>query len=607
MSTAVTGPAWDLDDEYTAPDGAQVRDDFAAIDDLFRQIEAAQVDGLAVERDASVGGAQAIFRLAEQAGRLISNLGVYANCLLSVDSAHDGAQALQGRLISYQKRFAELTEPLSQFTDLADETAIDAYLADPEVGASEFLVRHNRKRSFELLSLAEENLQSSLAQDGIHAWGRLYDQLTGSMVCNVPDGNDVLPMGVAAASGRLLDADDAVRRGAWHAINDAFTVHEEACTAAINAIAGWRLEMNRKRGTSRPVHYLDAPVHANRIERQTLDVLMASAAEARPLAQRAARLQARAYGKERVGPWDVRAPAPALADGDGEAISFDNAINLIADAYGQVDPGMAEFVHMIAERRWIEGTVGDRKRPGAYCTGFARSRNPRVYMTYTGGVSNVITLAHELGHAYHSWVMRDLPDSQRSYGMSLAETASTFGETLVRDALLAQAPDARAKLAIAWEELAAISAFLLNIPARFEFETRFYDARAERPQRPDALRDMMSQAWTTWYGDALSEPDPMFWASKLHFYISGLSFYNFPYLFGFLFSLSVYARRSAFGAEFHDRYVGLLRDTGRMTAEDLTRQHLDGDLGDAAFWRETIASLGPKVDAFEGLLDEAGL
>jgi oligoendopeptidase F len=227
-------------------------------------------------------------------------------------------------------------------------------------------------------------------------------------------------------------------------------------------------------------------------------------------------------------------------------------------------------------------------------------------MTYTGGASDVITLAHELGHAYHSWVMRDLPESQLSYGMSLAETASTFGETLVRDAMLQQADSLQTRLDVIWEDMTALIAFVLNIPTRFEFERNFYDARAERPLRPAELKKLMSDAWHNWYGDALAEPDPMFWASKLHFYISGLSFYNFPYLFGYLFSLGVYASRDRLGSEFFERYQALLRDTGRMTAEELAAKHLDADLTKEDFWKETLAALEPRVNDFAGVIAEAG-
>jgi oligoendopeptidase F len=225
-------------------------------------------------------------------------------------------------------------------------------------------------------------------------------------------------------------------------------------------------------------------------------------------------------------------------------------------------------------------------------------------MTYQGTTSDIITLAHELGHAFHSWVMRDLPDSQRSYGMSLAETASTFGETAVRDALLARAKTPNERFQIMWEEMTAISAFMLNIPARFSFERAFYERRDERPLRAAELEALMSQAWQDWYGDACSEPDPMFCASKLHFFISGLSFYNFPYLFGYLFSMGVYLRRENGGADFYPRYVSLLRDTGRMTAEKLARQHLDEALDGPSFWRNTVNRLEPRVTAFEEVVAE---
>ena len=191
--------------------------------------------------------------------------------------------------------------------------------------------------------------------------------------------------------------------------------------------------------------------------------------------------------------------------------------------------------------------------------------------------------------------------------MSLAETASTFGETLVRDALLASASSSQDRLDMAWEEMSALVAFILNIPTRFEFEQRFYEARAERPLLAGELEAMMSEAWATWYGDSLAEPDPLFWANKLHFYISGLSFYNFPYLFGYLFSLGVYARRAEAGAGFYPRYQALLRDTGRMSAEDIAAQHLSVDLTKPEFWQQTVDSLESRVDAFEDLLVELGL
>ena len=616
--SAVQGVSWDLASEYPAPDSAEVEADLARLTLLLDEVERLNVvlipllDGageLSVEaaRDGIEAGRR-VFALTEEAARLLRDPAVYANCLLSVDSGDDGALALRGRLQSFRKRFAELAEPLSQFLDRAPEEVVEAWLADEATAPARFSVEHSRKRRHELLGIEEETLAAGLAEDGIHAWGRLYDQLSGTLACEVMVGNEPRTMGLAEASGLMLKPDAALRENAWRAINGAWEEHAESCAAAINAIAGWRLEMCRRRSRGgRSVHFLDAPLHLNRISRATLDTILGVAAEAVPLARRAARLQARARGKERYGPWDQRAPAPPASGdpgGGGAPIPYREAVDLIAESYGAVAPRMGDFVRMMAQKRWIEGTVGERKRPGAYCTGFDKSRTPRVYMTYTGGASDVITLAHELGHAYHSWVMRDLPDCQRRYGMSLAETASTFGEAIVRDALLGRAATPAGELAIVWEEASALVAFILNIPARFEFEKGFYEARAERPLRPAELNERMSAAWGKWYGDSLAEPDPLLWASKLHFFISGLSFYNFPYLFGYLFSLGVYARRDGLGDEFFPRYEALLRDTGRMTAEDLAARHLEVDLARPEFWRETVAMLESRIDRFEELVDQ---
>ena len=604
-TVVLSGPAWDLSSEYTGLDDTRLQADLDQLQALMEQVSGLndRLQGDSSRADA-VETAQRIAKLHDAAAKLLSNVSTFANCLLSVNARDAGAQALNGSLQSYRKQFGEVFEPWSQFVDNADEPQIERYLADPEVAPSAFLVHHSRARRHEKLSLSEENLVNGLSQDGIHAWGRLYDQIAGSLECEVLVGNEVQTLGLAQTSGLLMSVDDGQRKAAWQAINSAWQVHEEACTAGINAIAGWRLEMCEQRSRSKQVHFLDAPVHMNRISRDTLDTLLQVAQDNKPLAQRAAALQARAYGKRGYGPWDLRAPAPALAGfGDG-AIAFDEAVELIADAYGEVHPELADFVRMMVDKRWVEGTIGPNKAPGAYCTGFAKSRTPRVYMTFTGGQSNVITLAHELGHALHSWVMRDLPESQRSYGMSLAETASTFGETQVRDALLARSESPQQRLNILWEEMSALTAFMLNIPTRFEFERNFYEARHSRPLRAQELKDMMAAAWRTWYGAALAEPDEMFWASKLHFFISGLSFYNFPYLFGYLFSLGLYERRRSMGDDFYSRYVALLRDTGRMTAEDLASAHLGVQLDEPGFWQHTVDALSVRVDAFADLLDE---
>ncbi len=623
---SIAGPAWDLSSEYTDLSDPGIATDLAHIDaqlaviaednarlaptlDAFAAAHTNQpmtVAAAAADTPEALALARRIHWLLDDVTTHLSNLSTYASCLLSVDGRNQDALRLQGTLERRSKQLSEVAQLHAQFLKLAPETAISRYLDDPATRASSWQVERMRAQRHELLNLGEETLVGALSTDGIHAWGKLYTQLSATTTCTVTVGNEQHAMGLAAAAGLMMKPDDATRRNAWQAINTAWTQNEESCAAALNAIAGWRLEMVRKRSLRKPVHFLDAPLHANSITRATLDALLSVAAEAAPLARRAALAQAKAYGKEKYGPWDNRAPAPTRPGASETVYPFDDALALIARTYGGIDPEMGEFVTMMGRNRWIEGTVGNAKRPGAYQTAFRKSRTPRIYMTYTGATSDVITLAHELGHAYHSWVMRDLANDECGIGMSVAETASTFGEAIVREALLTQAQDPAQAFAIAWQDAEAAIAFILNIPARFEFERNFYEQRSERPLQLPEIKQLMSSAWSHWYGEALAEPDTMFWASKLHFFISGLSFYNFPYLFGYLFSLGIYAQREKLGADFFPAYKALLRDTGRMSAEALAARHLNADLTQPQFWRDSVQLVSKSVSAFEALSQRQG-
>ncbi|MFZ9521654.1 MAG: M3 family metallopeptidase, partial [Silvanigrellaceae bacterium] len=259
---------------------------------------------------------------------------------------------------------------------------------------------------------------------------------------------------------------------------------------------------------------------------------------------------------------------------------------------------MGVFVDVMWLIGWIEGSVSNNKRPGAYCTRFAKSRTPRVYMTYKGSLEDVGTLAHELGHAFHNWVMRDLPLPETYYPMTLAETASIFAETVVSDVLLKKSSTPAEKRQVLWGDLGSAEAFLLNIPARFWFEKSFYEKRSERTLSPDELSALMSDSWKRAYGDTLSEMNPLFWCSKLHFHISGTSFYNFPYTFGYLFALGVYAQREKQGKDFYRNYVNLLRDTGRMSAEEVARKHLGVNISEQGFWNDSIAIVAKQIAAY---------
>jgi len=316
-----TGPAWDLDAEYTSPTDERVESDLAELGSHLDEIERLNAvvtpaltgaETLSVENGANaIAAAQDVYRASVAASTVLGNLSTYASCVLSVEASNSDALDLQGRLQAYQKRFGELSEPASQFVDLVPDAVIDAYLEPEDVAVAAFSVHHNRKLKSQRLGLNEEALAGALGQDGLHAWGRLYTQLSGTPSCEVLVGNETQTMGLAEASTLMSKEDPALRRNAWQGINAAWGEHGETCAAAVNAIAGWRLEMGRRRSHTQPMHFLDAPLHMSRYGRDTLDALMTATEEARPLARRAARAMAAAGGTDALGPWDLRAPAPA--------------------------------------------------------------------------------------------------------------------------------------------------------------------------------------------------------------------------------------------------------------------------------------------------------
>ncbi|MEM9151542.1 MAG: M3 family oligoendopeptidase [Cyanobacteria bacterium P01_F01_bin.3] len=533
------------------------------------------------------------------------NLSTFIYTALSTDTQDPDANTWMPIL---QKLGADLEQaliPLDIFLLRASEQFITHLFANPAMTDTAFLIHHQRQLKDQLLSVSEEQLITALSTNGLHTWGNLYSELAGTLKATI-QGEE---MGLAKAANLLSHPDANTRKAAWQGIRTAWATQQTAVATGLNAINGWRLEETEKRAHTRKLHYLDASCHTSRIHRNTLDAMINTTYQQRDIGQRALKAMAKAIGQSQAHPWDVMAPAPAA--GEQETILFEDAIALIASAFNQLTPEMGDFAIMMAQKGWIDGLPTPNRATGAYCTQFADPREPRIFMTYEGTMTNVLTLAHELGHAWHNWVMRDLPRLQCRYPMTLAETASIFAETLVREALMEKASTPAQKLEIAWQEAQSAAIFLLNIPARFEFEKRLVEARKIGAVRPTQMCEMMNDSWQLWFEDSLSEYDDLFWASKLHFSISELGFYNYPYLFGYLFSLGIYAqqpteRTPENKAAFNQRYTQLLRDTGTMTAEDLVAHHLQKDLSQPQFWQDSLTIVEQSVSQFEQLVDSAG-
>jgi len=532
----------------------------------------------------------------------MGNVSTFIYTALSTDTQDSDANRWMPILQKLGANLEEGMMPMNVFMERTSEDFISALVSDPDLREIEFLLRHYRKQQDFLLSVPEEQLMTALATNGLHTWGNLYSELAGTLKCEV-NGET---MGLAKASNLLSSEESATRKAAWEAIRSAWATQQPTVAAGLSAINGWRLEAAQKRSQKRELHYLDKSCHQSRIERKTLDALMETTYQNRAIGQRALDAMATALGQAQAHPWDVMAPAPNGAGSEAnEKIGFEDAIALIAKSFSKLTPEMGNFAVMMAEKGWIDGAPTPNRATGAYCTQFSEPREPRIFMTYEGTMTNVLTLAHELGHAWHNWVMRDLSMMKTRYPMTLAETASIFAETLVREALMAEAKTPAQQLEIAWQDAQSAAIMLLNIPARFEFEKRMVEARKQGALRPQQLCKMMKESWQMWFERSLSEYDDLFWASKLHFSISSLGFYNYPYLFGYLFSLGIYAQQPVYGDRFNALYTALLRDTGSMSAEDVVMHHLKKELSQPQFWQESLNIVEASVANFEQLVSSS--
>ena len=262
---------------------------------------------------------------------------------------------------------------------------------------------------------------------------------------------------------------------------------------------------------------------------------------------------------------------------------------------------------MALKEKWVEAENRSGKQQGGFCTTLPTARQSRIFMTYTNSADSMSTLAHELGHAYHSWVLRDQPLFLQDYPMNLAETASTFAEAVLGEQRLQRAKTDYERLQLLDGMLSDAVAFLMNIHARFLFEDEFHRQRRQGELTAAQLNQLMENAQREAYLGVFSDDgwNPQFWVSKLHFYITSLPFYNFPYTFGYLLSMGVYAIGKDAGKDFPEQYRKLLIATGSQDAEDAVLSTMGFDLRKPDFWMKCLSIVSERVKQFVSLADAA--
>lgn len=518
----------------------------------------------------------------------------YLSCHVSTNSRDTLAQ---GKLSELQQHLAQLNQLGTRFIAWIGSLDVPALIKrSPVAQAHQFVLEQARRRSEHLMSPPEEALAAELNLSSGTSWSRLHNDMTSQLT--VPferDGRtEALPMSVIR--NLAYDADRDVRRRAYEAELTGWQQVEVPLAAALNSIKG---EVNTLAGKRRWASALEASLLDNSIDQQTLDAMMTAARESFPDFRRYLRAKAHATGVDALAWYDLFAPV-----GERQTVwEYDTATDFIVQQFGTYSTRLSDFAARAFNEQWVDAEPRPGKRDGAYCIGVRRDES-RVFANFKPAFGGMSTLAHELGHAYHNLNLAQRTMLQKSTPMTLAETASIFCETIIRQAALQQA-DKQEQILILEASLQGSCQIVVDISSRFLFEQRVFEQRKQRDLAVDEFKRLMVEAQQETYGDGLDQNalHPYMWAVKGHYYSTGRSFYNYPYMFGLLFGLGLYARYQQDADAFKAGYDDLLSSTGLADAATLA-QRFGIDIRTPDFWRSSLDIIRADIARFEALITE---
>ena len=516
-------------------------------------------------------------------------LDAYVYSFVSTDSRNSLAA---GEASALDAELAQLKRLRSRFDAWVGSLGADALTArSPIAGDHAYPLVRSEQRARHQMSEAEEGLYADLSLTGSSAWQRLWGTFTSQLSVDVPGQRAGLSMSQVRNLAYHADAD--VRRAAYEAELAAWERNAEPIVAALNAIKGETSLISRRRGWADD---LEPALAANGVDRPTLDAMQAAVVASLPDFRRYLRAKATLLGHaDGAGLpfYDLFAPVGSLAPK-----AWGDATADVGRAFGSYSPVLAGLVERATKESWIDAEPRSGKRDGAFCMGVKDDRS-LVLMNFDGSFRSVQTLAHELGHAYHNTTLAHRTPLQRQLPMALAETASIFCETImIEEGLRSATGDDR--LAVIEGDLSAACQVVADIHSRFLFESSFFEARARRTLSVQETCELMLAAQEASYGEGLdaSLRHRYMWAAKPHYYTS--TFYNWPYTFGLLFGLGLYARYQDDPERFRGSYDDLLSSCGLGTARELAGR-FGIDIADEAFWTASLDVIRRRIDDFVAL------
>ncbi len=591
-------PTWDLTPIYPGVDSPEYA---ASVVSLIRHIE--DLESLlagAEAQGASSGGEvtaafEQILDAFNDALRLSRQNRLYLQAHISANSRDNAAIARMSELQAVRARRLKAATRFIAWVGRIDVEPLIAASNAAQVHA--FPLLQARIQAEHLMDQSREALSVEMQITGSSAWSRLQDILASQVMVTIDmPGGEVMRLPMSETSKFSVNPDRDVRRAAYEGKQEAWLQWETPFAAALNGVKGEHITLARERGWD---SILDEALFLNRIDRTTLETMLDACRRSLPDFRRYLKAKARALGLETLAAYDLYAPMP----GDPPAWPWETCSAFVVDQFESYSPELGHLARRALAERWIDAGPRADKDGGGFCLPFDAGVS-RVLVNHISAFEDVATLAHELGHAYHNLCeVNNSPWRREGTPLTLAETASTFCETLVTKAAIAQGSETE-RLATLEASLQASTVCVVDILGRFTFEQAIIDKRTERELSADEYSTLMRDVRRATYEDAL-DPDalaPHNWEGIPHFYLPEAAFYNFPYSFGLLFGLGLYAIFLDDPDAFRSRFEELLASTGDADAATLAAR-FGFDLHSPDFWEGSLDVIRADIDAFVELVD----
>ncbi|GMO35527.1 MAG: M3 family oligoendopeptidase [Termitinemataceae bacterium] len=592
-----TLPLWDLSAVYSSPDSVEFKRDLQ----LLKEKAAAFIS--LAERYAGMSDSRldevslcALLDAFALAGDLAENLSAYTEALRTVNTADKKAAAASCAVDEAKLPLGRASVLLRNLLAKHKDTVLELAEKQPALKPSLFFIKQSIKMAEFQMEAAAEDLANDLDRCGAGAFSRLHDSLSSGGGTDQPGSKTLTELRSLAHH-----AERNVRESAYHSELQLCKSMEVPMAAALNSIKGWSITLDKRRGWKSP---LEKAAFQARISEKTLDALIKAMESSLPMFMGYLKTKAALLKIEKCSFYDLFAPVTSQSALSNlqKKWTWDEACTFITERFAEFDPLMADFAKSAFAKNWIDARPRPCKIGGAYCTDFPIPKESRILCNFDGTFDSLSTVAHETGHAWHHEIVKDLSRLQSAYPMTLAETASTFAETLIFEGALKAAPP-EAKLPLLEENIQNSCQLIVDILSRFYFEKALFEHRQQSELAPEEICALMLDAQKRTYGDSLNESElhPYMWAVKIHYYNQALAFYNFPYSFGCLFSLSLYNKAKAEGSQFAAKYRNLLYKTGMASAEEIAASAGFSSLEDGEFWNLGLQEIKKNIDMFTKL------